>query len=119
LQYVKRAIQLDPQNGAYLDSLGWAYFKLGNYTLAEENLRKACDRVQNDPTVLDHMGDLLQKTDRLKLATAYWERALREWAKTVPAEVDTSDVAKVKKKLESAKIRLARQNEGKAEAIKP
>jgi len=119
LQYVKRAIQLDPQNGAYLDSLGWAYFKLGNYALAEENLRKACERIHNDPTVLDHMGDLLQKTDRLKLATAYWERALQEWAKTVPAEVDTSDVAKVQKKLESAKIRLARQNEGKAEAIKP
>ena len=120
LGYVKKAIQLDPQNGAYLDSLGWAYFKLGNYGLAEENLRKAMDRTQNDPTVLDHMGDLLQKTERLKLATAYWERALAEWAKSVPAEVDTTEVAKVQKKLDTAKVKLAKQqNERKAEAVKP
>jgi len=119
LGYVKKAIQLDPQNGAYLDSLGWAYFKLGNYELAEENLRKAMDRVQNDPTVLDHMGDLLQKTERLKLAAAHWERALAEWAKSVSAEVDTTEVAKVQKKLDTAKVKLAKQNERKAEAVKP
>ncbi|MBZ5510545.1 MAG: tetratricopeptide repeat protein [Acidobacteriia bacterium] len=119
LGYVKKAIQLDPQNGAYLDSLGWAYFKLGNYELAEENLRKAMDRTQNDPTVLDHMGDLLQKTERLKLAAAYWERALAEWAKSVSAEVDTTEVAKVQKKLDTAKVKLAKQNERKAEAVKP
>ncbi len=119
LGYVKKAIQLDPQNGAYLDSLGWAYFKLGNYPLAEENLRKAMDRIQNDPTVLDHMGDLLQKTERLKLATAYWERALAEWAKNVPTEVDTTEVANVQKKLDTARVKLAKQNERKAEAVKP
>ncbi len=119
LAYVKKAIQLDPQNGAYLDSLGWAYFKLGNYELAEENLRKAIERTQNDPTVLDHMGDLLQKTERLKLATGYWERALSEWAKSVPGDVDSIEVAKVQKKLDTAKVRLAKQNERKAEAVKP
>jgi tetratricopeptide (TPR) repeat protein len=119
LGYVKKAIQLEPQNGAYLDSLGWAYFKLGKYELAEENLRKAMERTQNDPTVLDHMGDLLQKTERLKLATAYWERALAEWAKSVSAEVDTTEVAKVQKKLDTAKVKLAKQNERKAEAVKP
>jgi tetratricopeptide (TPR) repeat protein len=119
LGYVKKAIQLDPQNGAYLDSLGWAYFKMGNYELAEENLRKAMDRIQNDPTVLEHMGDLLQKTERLKLATAYWERALSEWAKSVPAEVDSTEVAKVQRKLDTAKVKLAKQNERKAEAVKP
>ncbi|MBZ5629416.1 MAG: tetratricopeptide repeat protein [Acidobacteriia bacterium] len=119
LGYVKKAIQLDPQNGAYLDSLGWAYFKLGNYVLAEESLRKAMDRIQNDPTVLDHMGDLLQKTERLKLATAYWERALAEWSRSVPTDVDTTEVAKVQKKLDTARVRLAKQNERKAEAVKP
>lgn len=119
LGYVKKAIQLDPQNGAYLDSLGWAYFKLGNYELAEENLRKAMERTQNDPTVLDHMGDLLQKTERLKLATGYWERALAEWARSVSAEVDTTEVARVQKKLDTAKVKLAKQNERKAEAVKP
>src|SRR5208282_6090615 len=40
LNYIKTAVSLDPTNGAYLDSLGWAYFKLGKYDLAEENLNK-------------------------------------------------------------------------------
>jgi tetratricopeptide (TPR) repeat protein len=108
--YIKRAVQLDPQNGAYLDSLGWAYLKMGNYDMAEENLRKALERVNNDPTVLDHMGDLFQKTDRLKLAAGYWERALQEWNKTVSAEVDQTDVAKVQKKLDAARVKLAQGN---------
>jgi len=116
--YIKRAIQLDPQNGAYLDSLGWAYFKMGNYDLAEENLRKALDHVNNDPTVLDHMGDLFQKTDRLKLAAGYWERALQEWNKTVSAEVEQSDVAKVQKKLDAARVRLAQGNSNSNAAVK-
>ena len=41
LGYIKQAVDLDPANGAYLDSLGWAYFRLGKYDLAEENLTKA------------------------------------------------------------------------------
>lgn len=113
LGHVKKAVALEPQNGAYLDSLGWAYFKLGNYDLAEESLRKATERIPNDPTVQDHLGDLYQKTGRLKLAAAHWERALEEWGRAVPAEVESADVAKVQKKLESAKIRLARQGDGK------
>jgi tetratricopeptide (TPR) repeat protein len=120
LGYVKRAIQLDPQNGAYLDSLGWTYFKLGNYQAAEEMLRKAVDRIQNDPTVLDHLADVMQKTDRLRLAAAYWERALQEYDKSIPSEVEPGDVAKVQKKLESARVKLAKeQGERKAEAVKP
>ncbi|HWR15773.1 MAG TPA: tetratricopeptide repeat protein [Terriglobales bacterium] len=110
LNYIKKALQLDPQNGAYLDSLGWAYFKMGNYDLAEVNLRKAVEKVNNDPTVLDHLGDLYQKTDRLKLAAATWERALQEWNKTIPAEVEQSDVAKVQKKLDAARVRLAKDS---------
>ncbi len=113
LGYIKKAVQLDPQNGAYLDSLGWAYFKLGNYVLAEENLRKAAERTNNDPTILDHLGDLYLKTDRLKLAAAYWERALQEYNRTVAAEVENDDVTAVQKKLESARVRLAKQAENK------
>ncbi len=109
LGLVKKALQLDPANGAYLDSLGWAYFKLGKYDLAEESLLKASQRLGTDPTVQDHLGDLYQKTGRLKLAAAHWERALLEWNRTVTAEVDTADVAKVQKKLESAKVKLAKE----------
>ena len=113
LGYIRRAITLDPNNGAYLDSLGWAYFKMGNYELAEENLRKASERLNNDPTVHDHLADLYQKTGRLKQAVAHWERAVTEWNRTIPAEIDSADLAKVQKKLESAKIRLAQQKESK------
>lgn len=120
LGYLKKAVQLDPQNGAYLDSIGWAYYKVGDYPLAEENLRRATDRIGSDPTVQDHLGEVYAKTGRLKLAAAAWERALDEWNKSVPADVDQNDVAKVQKKLESAKVKLAKQQERRsAEATKP
>jgi len=62
--------------------------------------------------VQDHLGDLYQKTGRLKLAAAHWERALEEWNKTIAAEVDSDDLAQVQKKLESAKIKLAKEDSG-------
>jgi tetratricopeptide (TPR) repeat protein len=109
LGMIKKAVDLEPANGAYLDSLGWAYFKLGKYDLAEDNLTKASQHMGSDPTVQEHLGDLYQKTGRLKLAAAHWERALEEWNKTVTPEIDQEEQAKVAKKLESAKVRLAQQ----------
>ncbi len=109
LTLIKRAVELDPQNGAYLDSLGWAYFKLGNYDQAEESLRRAAEKTPNDATVQDHMGELYARTGKLKLAAAHWERALDEWNKSIAADVDQQDVARVTKKLESTKVRLAQQ----------
>jgi len=107
---IKKAVDLEPANGAYLDSLGWAYYKLGKYDLAEDNLIKAAQHLMGaDPTVQEHLGDLYQKTGRLKLAAAHWERAVDEWNKTVQPEVDQDALAKVQKKLESAKVRLAQQ----------
>jgi len=112
LTLIKKAVDLDPANGAYLDSLGWAYFKLGKYDLAEDNLLKASQHMGADPTVQDHLGDLYQKTGRLRLAATHWERALNEWNKTIGAEIDTDDVAQVQKKLESAKVKLAKEDSG-------
>jgi tetratricopeptide (TPR) repeat protein len=109
LSLIRRAVTLEPQNGAYLDSLGWVQFKMGKYDLAEASLRKAIDRMDNDPTVHEHLGDVYQKTNRLKLAVGQWERSLQEWKKNVPAEVEPADVAKVQKKLDEAKTKLAKQ----------
>ena len=67
----------------------------------------------SDPTIQDHLGELYQKTGRLKLAAAHWERAVTEWNKTIPAEVDSDELAKVQKKLESAKVKLAKEDSGK------
>lgn len=110
LAMIQKAVELDPQNYAYLDSLGWAYFKMGQYPLAEENLRKASQRVSTDPTVHDHLGELYEKTGRLRLAVAQWDQSLSQYARTIPADVDESDVGKVQKKLESAKVKLARDS---------
>lgn len=110
LQMVRKALELDPMNGAYLDSLGWVYFKLGQYELAEENLRHAIQRDQSDPTVHDHLGDLYEKTGRIRLAAAQWEISLEEFAKSPAEDVEPAEVAKVQKKLEGARVKLARQD---------
>jgi len=110
LNYIKQALTIEPNSGAYLDSLGWAYFKQGKYDLAEESLTKASARMGSDPTVQEHLGDLFQKTGRLKQAAAHWERALAEWGKTVAAEVDSEAQAKVQQKLDAARVRLAKEN---------
>jgi tetratricopeptide (TPR) repeat protein len=109
LTMVQKAVQLDPQNGAYLDSLGWVYFKMGQYALAEANLRKATERMGNDPAVHDHLGELYEKTGRLKMAASQWEQSLQEYARTVPADAEPGDVSKVQKKLDSARVKLAKE----------
>jgi tetratricopeptide (TPR) repeat protein len=109
LALIKKALVIEPQNGAYLESLGWAYFKLGNFDQAEENLRKAADKTPNDATIQDHLGELYARTGRLKMAAAHWERAVDEWNKSLPGEFDQQDLARVQKKLESTKIKLAQQ----------
>jgi tetratricopeptide (TPR) repeat protein len=109
LAMVQKAVQEEPQNGAYLDSLGWVYFKMGQYALAEANLRKASERMGSDPAVHDHLGELYEKTGRLKMAATQWEQSLQEYARTVPADAEPADVSKVQKKLDSARVKLAKE----------
>jgi tetratricopeptide (TPR) repeat protein len=118
LKAVKKAVEIEPMNGAYLDSLGWVYFKMGEYELAEDNLRQAVNRTQTDPTVHMHLGDLYEKTGRIRLAAAQWELSLDEFNKTSAADIEPGDVAKVQKKLETARVKLAKE-EGGDTAVKP
>jgi tetratricopeptide (TPR) repeat protein len=110
LKMIQKAVEIEPMNGAYLDSLGWVYFKMGEYELAEDNLRQAVNRDQTDPTVHMHLGDLYEKTGRIRLAAAQWELSLADFAKSEPADVEPGDVAKVQKKLENARVRLAKED---------
>jgi tetratricopeptide (TPR) repeat protein len=118
LSLIRKAVELEPMSGAYLDSLGWVYFKLGQYELAEENLRQAVERDQTDPTVHDHLGDLYEKTGRIRLAAAQWELSLAESAKALAADLEPGEVAKIQHKLDSAKVKLAKQ-ESATEPGKP
>jgi tetratricopeptide (TPR) repeat protein len=110
LGMIRQAVELDPQNGAYLDSLGWAYYKAGQYTQAEENLRKANERINTDPTVHDHLGEVYEKTGKLKQAVAQWERSMSEYGHSLPADADPTDVQKVQRKLDNARVKLAKLN---------
>jgi tetratricopeptide (TPR) repeat protein len=108
LVMIRKAVELDPQNGAFLDSLGWVYYKQGQYALAEENLRKANERINTDPTVHDHLGEVYEKTGNLKMAVAQWERSMTEYSRSLPADADPTDVSKVQHKLENARVKLAK-----------
>lgn len=108
LTMVQKAVELDPQNGAFLDSLGWVYYKSGQYALAEQNLLKANQRINTDPTVHDHLGEVYEKTGNLKAAVAQWERSMAEYQRSLSADADPADVSKVQRKLESARVKLAK-----------
>lgn len=110
LTYIKQALELEPNNGAYLDSLGWAYYRAGDLAKAEEYLKLAVSRFSKDPTVHDHLGDVYSKQGNLKDAITHWQRSLKEWESSSPSERDTTEIAKVQKKLDSARVRLARES---------
>jgi tetratricopeptide (TPR) repeat protein len=110
LQLIKQAVDLEPQNGAYLDSLGWVYFRMGDLENAELYLRSAVDRFSKDPTVHDHLGEVYYKRGKLKEAIEHWQRSLQEWHNASATEADPAEIAKVQKKLDGAKVRFARES---------
>jgi tetratricopeptide (TPR) repeat protein len=73
---ITRVLKKEPDNGAYLDTLGWIYYKQGNFALALENLTLALKKEGNDPTILEHIGDTW-------LALKRPDKALRMWWKSI------------------------------------
>lgn len=110
LELIKKALDNDPGNGAYLDSLGWVYYRLGRYPEAEAQLKLALDKTSRDPTVHDHLGDVYYKQGKIREAIAQWQASLKEWETTASAEQEPVEIARVQKKLEGAKVRLAKEN---------
>jgi len=73
---LEKAVAREPRNGAYRDSLGWVYFRLGRLEAAEKNLREAHRTDPDDATIEEHLGDLAEKQGSLARAIEHWERAL-------------------------------------------
>lgn len=114
LEMIQKAVDSDPYNGAYLDSLGWVYFRLKKMDLAEKYLLQATGRSGNDPTLYDHLGDVYYETGRLLLAEQAWERATVIWKRLPSTDFDREEHARLTDKLQRLKVRLARQTTGKS-----
>src|SRR5438874_1667533 len=99
VNYLKKALQIEPDNGSYLDSLGWAYFKSEKLDLAAENLKRAADQLPANSVIQDHYGDVLTRLGRFDEAIAAYTRALN-------GDGDSIDKGEVDKKIRTAKQKL-------------
>jgi tetratricopeptide (TPR) repeat protein len=76
-EMIKRALQIEPNNGSYLDSLGWLEFRQGKYDQALANLLRAAKNMdREDPIVFEHIGDTYLKLHRVPEALESWQKAL-------------------------------------------
>jgi tetratricopeptide (TPR) repeat protein len=73
---IKKALSQDPENGAYIDSLGWYYFKKGKFKEAVEKLEKAASYL-SDPVIYEHLGDVYLKLGNADSAKLNWDKSLK------------------------------------------
>jgi len=100
LRMIRRALELEPGNGAYVDSLGWVYFRMGDFRQAVEHLEKAARLLPSDGTVQEHLGDALRALGRIPEARTAYERAL---------QLGDGDTAQVRRKLDEVEQGEPRQ----------
>ncbi len=110
LSMIQKAVDKEPGNGAYLDSLGWVYFRMGRYNEAEQQIRRAVELMPNDPTMHDHFAQVLIQQSKVREAIAAWEESLRRWQASAPVDKDTAEIDRVRAKLEQARSRLTQDN---------
>jgi tetratricopeptide (TPR) repeat protein len=96
LTLIESAVKIDPTNSSYLDSLGWVYFKMGNYAQAEKNLKAALRIDSSSATIQEHIGDVYQKQGKLALAKTSWQKSLN-------VSVEAVQINRLKAKLNSTK----------------
>lgn len=75
-EMLRKAVRLKPHDGYIIDSLGWVYFRLGNYEAAVKELERAVELRPADPTINDHLGDAYWKVGRHQEARFQWRRSL-------------------------------------------
>lgn len=76
LEMAKIAIDVEPENASYLDTIGWIYFKLKKYKLAEKYIVKSLSLNGGSAVVNDHLGDVYKEMGETKDALVYWKKAL-------------------------------------------
>ena len=99
-EMLEKAVAREPRNAAYLDSLGWAYFRLGQIPDAEKNLREAYRREPSDPTIEEHIGDLEARQGNVDGAIRHWEKAL---------EMKSEEPDRVREKLRRARAPVSQR----------
>jgi tetratricopeptide (TPR) repeat protein len=91
LKLIEQAVEIDPTNPSFLDSLGWAYFKLGKLVEAEKYLKDAVQIDDSSSTIHEHLGDVYQKQGKVELAKTAWKKALN-----LSSEADETNRIKAK-----------------------
>lgn len=91
-EMLTRAVGQEPANGAYVDSLGWVYFRLGDLDMAEKYLTEAVRLMPRDPTVLEHLGDVLTRRGDT-------QRALQLYRDAVALDPESKDIEKLRSKI--------------------
>jgi Flp pilus assembly protein TadD len=74
---ILRALKLEPNDGFYIDSLGWVYYQKGDYARAVEQLERAVEITVDDPTIIEHLGDAYEKVGKPDRALARYREALK------------------------------------------
>jgi tetratricopeptide (TPR) repeat protein len=85
-QYIKKAVELSPEDGFIRDSLGWYYYTVGNYEKALEHVQKAKELVENDVVIAKHLGLIYQKLKNFQLAKKYLNEAFQNASQTQEKE---------------------------------
>ncbi|KAF0142642.1 MAG: tetratricopeptide domain-containing protein [Stygiobacter sp.] len=75
LKMAKKAIEAEPKNSSYLDTIGWIYYKLGDYKKAKESIEAAVKMELENATLVDHLGDVYFKMGDKKKAMSNWKKA--------------------------------------------
>jgi len=75
LAYAKKAVKLEPKNPSYLDTIGWAYFKMDDLKRAKKYIRQSIEIQDDNSVVLEHFGDILMKSNDSVNALFYYKKA--------------------------------------------
>ncbi|MGA9947996.1 MAG: tetratricopeptide repeat protein, partial [Xanthobacteraceae bacterium] len=109
MDMIRRAVEQRPDDGYIVDSLGWAYFRTGNYDEAVKNLERAVELKPEDPTINDHLGDAYWRVGRMLEAHFQWSHAK-------DLKPDPDDLPKIEAKLQNG---LPSDTSSSADASKP